>query len=71
MSQIRRVQGTKHPNIVCKFCAHIKTWHTKEGPCRASFYTDGLVDCDCEAWDYGANVTPYGNDYDNDDRYRP
>lgn len=53
---LRRVTGTDTPNMVCKFCAHGKTWHPKEGPCRASLYSDGRVDCDCEAWDYGVNV---------------
>jgi hypothetical protein len=52
---LRRATGTKYPNIVCRYCAHIKTWHQKvkgrnEGPCTYS------GDCDCEAWDYGVNV---------------
>jgi hypothetical protein len=48
-ASIRRVTGTKYPNMVCKFCAHGKTWHHNEGRCR-------IEDCDCEAWDYGVNV---------------
>ena len=49
MTTIRRATGTPYANIVCEFCAHIKTWHRNEGPC----FVD---DCDCEAWVYGVNV---------------
>jgi hypothetical protein len=49
MNDIRRVTGTKYPNMVCKTCAHGKVWHRGEGPC---YFTQ----CDCEVWDYGVNI---------------
>lgn len=53
MSELRRVTGTRYPHIVCKNCAHVKSWHRDEGPCKSP----GAPDlCDCEAWEYGVNV---------------
>ena len=55
---MRRATGTKRPHIVCKNCAHIKAWHRNEGPCRDPLGVENAgVDCDCEAWDYGTNVS--------------
>ena len=40
--------------IGCRFCGHGKHWHLRAGPCNAP---EGPGwECDCQAWDYGANI---------------